>query len=325
MITLHQLKMFWAVAHGPTLTRAAKQLGVTQPSLSQQLARLEEAVGGRLFERTGNELRLTDAGAFLLRKAEIILAEVDEAEGGLAEFTSGRRGRLSVGALSSIARSVLPDAWARALETFPELELDIHELAPREAVEQLYGRNLQMALLSPDSVAGNRHSFHMQPVCSDPYVLAVPPGLRLDGIRDPDRELPPAARATVNRCIQFNFGNLHTQRVEDWYRQSLPRHEVVAQCRTYDVALAMVEAGLGVALVPLLAAAHGPRLLFRVDLYGTTMARRRIVALVPPQYLRLQPCLGFLEALGAAGRALELPEAAPAPPFLRRDAAQAAE
>ena len=56
MITLNQLRIFWAVAHGASLTRAAKQLGITQPSLSQQLAKLEQALGSRLFDRINNEL-----------------------------------------------------------------------------------------------------------------------------------------------------------------------------------------------------------------------------------------------------------------------------
>src|SRR3954452_15068433 len=142
-ITLQQLKVFWAVAHSPSLTRAAKQLGVAQPSLSQQIAKLEQAVGGRLFDRVNNQLLLTDAGRFLLRKAEAILAELDEAETGLAEYRLGQRGRISLGAVASLARSIVPEAWRRALERTPDLELDVHELSPAEAIEQLYGRNLQ--------------------------------------------------------------------------------------------------------------------------------------------------------------------------------------
>ena len=62
MITLNQLRVFWAVAHSDSLTRAAKQLGVTQPALSQQLAKLENALGGQLFDRVNNQLVLSDAG-----------------------------------------------------------------------------------------------------------------------------------------------------------------------------------------------------------------------------------------------------------------------
>ncbi len=321
-VTLQQLRIFWAVAHSPSLTRAAKQLGLTQPSLSQQIAKLEQALDGRLFSRVNNQLVLTDAGRFLLRKAETILAELDEAETGLAEFRLGQRGRIGVGAIASLARSLVPEAWRRALEQVPDLELDVHELAPAEAVEQLYGRNIQVALLSAHSVAANRISFNKVEVGRDGYALAVPPGLPLGGVADPDRDLPADTRRLLNRCIQFNFGNAHTQRTEEWYRRVLPRHRVVAQCRTYEVALAMVEAGLGVALVPLLTTTgRGGRPMFDVDLYPVPEFERPIVALVPPQYLRAQPFAAFVDALKAAGAALEPPALPPAPPFLPRPVA----
>jgi DNA-binding transcriptional LysR family regulator len=322
-ITLAQLRTFWAVANGPSLTRAAKQLGLTQPSLSQQIAKLEHEAGGRLFDRISNQLVLTDAGRFLLRKAEAILAELDEAEVGLSEYRLGRRGRIGIGAVSSLARSLIPDAWRRALLEVPDLELDVHELAPSEAVEQLYGRNLQVALLSAYSVAANRLSFNKVEVGSDGYALAVPRGLPLAGVADPERDIPdPDARRLLNRCIQFNFGNAHTRRTEEWYRRTLPAHEIVAQCRTYEVALAMVEAGLGVALVPLLTTTgRGGRPMFDVDLYPVPEFERPIVALVPPQYLRAQPFAAFVDALKAAGAALEPPALPPAPPFLTRPVA----
>lgn len=318
MITLHQLRIFWAVAHSSSLTRAAKQLGVTQPSLSQQLAKLEGALGGRLFDRINNQLVLSDAGQYLLRKAETILAEMDEAEAGLAEFRLGRRGRIAVGALASVARTIVPAAYRRTLEEIPDLELDLHELAPAEALEQLYGRNLQLALLSPVSVAANRISFNRVEIARDPYVFATPPGLGLAGISDPDVELPPERCRVLNRVIQFNFGNLHNQRVEDWYRRVLPRHEVIAQCRTYEAALAMVEAGLGVALVPQLTTQMRGRRMFDVDLHAVPSMERPIVALIPPQYRRAQPFSTFLEALQRSAAALDLLPVEPAAPFLAR-------
>src|SRR5258708_39635323 len=78
-MTLHQLRIFLAVAQTATLTRASKQLGLAQPSLSQQLARLEESVGTRLFDPARNRMELGDAGRVLLRHAPSILKEAREA------------------------------------------------------------------------------------------------------------------------------------------------------------------------------------------------------------------------------------------------------
>ena len=147
-------------------------------------------------------------------------------------------------------------------------------------------------------------------------MFAVPRRLELAGVRDPERELPPPSRDLLNRAIQFNFGNQHTQRVEEWYRRVLPRHEIVGQCRTYEVALAMVEAGLGVALVPALATQLAGRPLFDVNLYAAPGLERPIVALVPPQYVRIQPFAAFIEGLQATGRQFAPPTPLSAPPFL---------
>ena len=320
-VTLHQLRIFWAVAHSPSLTRAAKQLGLTQPSLSQQVAKLEQAIGGRLFDRVNNQLQLTDAGRFLLRRSERILAEVDEAETGLGEFLDGRRGRIGIGVLGSVGRSLVPEAWARARARVPDLELDVHELAPAEAIEQLYGRTIQIAVLSAYSIADNRISFNRLPLMREPYALAVPKALDLAHVIEPERDLDAADRALLNRCIQFNFGNTATLRVEEWYRRTLRHHKIVAQCRTYEVALAMVEAGLGTALVPLLATHLNGRLLFDVNLYEAPGLTRPLVALVPPQYLRVQPFAAFLEALQETGQRLVMPPISPPPPFLAAAAA----
>src|ERR1700710_351334 len=61
-VTVHQLRVFWAIAHSDTLTKAAKQLGLAQPSLSQQLSKLEATIGTQLFNRRSGEMELTEAG-----------------------------------------------------------------------------------------------------------------------------------------------------------------------------------------------------------------------------------------------------------------------
>ena len=177
--TLNQLRIFLAVAHSQSLTRAAKLLDQTQPSLSQHIAKLEEAVGQPLFERGRSQFGLTDAGAFLCQRADIIMAEVEEAMVGLAAYAKGIRGVLSVGMLSSVARNLLPDVQSQMAETFPDVELDVHEVAPAEAIEMLYSRRLAVAVVAVGSLASSSLSFLQTDIFSDPYVLAVPRGLDL--------------------------------------------------------------------------------------------------------------------------------------------------
>lgn len=112
-ITLHQLRIFWAVAHSDTLTKAAKQLGLAQPSLSQQLSKLETTVGTQLFHRRSNEMSLTEAGSYLLPKAEQVLRNLNDLEDGLRQFSGGQRVTVRLAGINSVLRVVLPSAINR--------------------------------------------------------------------------------------------------------------------------------------------------------------------------------------------------------------------
>src|SRR3954454_21482809 len=84
-VTVHQLRVFWAIAHSDTLTKAAKQLGLAQPSLSQQLSKLEQTIGAQLFHRRAGEMTLTEAGNYLLPRAEHVLRGMRDLEDGLSQ------------------------------------------------------------------------------------------------------------------------------------------------------------------------------------------------------------------------------------------------
>jgi LysR family transcriptional activator of glutamate synthase operon len=311
-MTLHQLRILWAVAHAESLTQASKQLGLAQPTVSQQIARLEEALGSQLFNRSGNRLTLTSGGHFLLRKAEAILAQADEAVSGLRAYSEGTRGSIAVGALNSIAEAVLPRTLGRMSRMFPQVDVDIHELPPGDALDMLYGRQINVALLSPTSLSVDSVSYPSIEICEDPYVLATPRALDLSRVADVDSDLSDEDRRTLNRCIQFRFGSAHQSRVAQWYRDVLPHHEVVAQVGTYEVALVLVEAGIGVALVPALTVRKG----LDVTLYRVQRPLRQTVALVPQQYQHVEPYATFLALLAEEGRRIELPAIAATPPFL---------
>lgn len=315
--TLHQLRIFLAVAHSKSLTRAAKLLNQTQPSLSQHIARLEESIGQLLFERGREQFGLTDAGHFLFQRVEPIMAEIDAVVAGLDSYAKGMRGVLSVGALNSIARNLFPPVQVAMAERFPDLELDVHELAPGEAIELLYARRLTVAVVAAGSVASSGLSFAQTEVLSDPYVLAVPRGLALANIEDPARQLDPASLRTLQSAILFTFGTQHQLRIAEWYQRFIPGHRTIGRVRSYELALAMVQAGRGVAVVPSLSACIGPGTRYDVTLYDSGLESRRIVALMPSQYRATEPQASFIAGLRKAGAAFALPPVEERPAFLR--------
>jgi DNA-binding transcriptional LysR family regulator len=316
-MTLHQLRIFLAVAQSATLTRASKQLGLAQPSLSQQLARLEESVGTKLFARGRHRMELTDAGRVLLRHAQSILKEINEAKASLREFAAGKRAIIRIAGLNSVVKALLPDALKRCGGAGSEIEIDIHEAAPAEVLEMLYSRQADIGLIAADSVAQSSIGFRQVPVVEDPYVFAVPRSIELAGMEELETA-PPNARRVLNSCIQFNFGTQHTLRVQEWYQRVLPSHRIAAHCRTYDVALELVRAGFGVCLVPALTALQAAGSLDGIALYATDLGNRHTVAILADQYLRLSPYKGLVEALQAVGRGLTLPPIRPMPRLIAR-------
>ena len=316
-MTLHQLRIFCAVAQASTLTRAAKQLGLTQPTLSQQLSKLEQCAEARLFDRTLSQMVLTDAGRFLLRDARFVLEEIDQAQTGLQEFSTGVRGVVRLAGVNSIIRAVAIPAIARLAKTHPHVEFDIHETSPAETLDLLYSRSVSLGLIASDAVAQSVNSFRETPVVSDPYVLAAPGGLDLSDVADLERDLRGADKLAVSRCIHFNFGTERSRRLEQWRQRHLPKHCVIAHCRSYETALSMVRSGLGVCVLPALAALDCVSSIPGVTLYATDLPPRQSVCLVPAQYLRVEPYKEFLIALQEAGRAAKPPFIRPSPPFIR--------
>ena len=127
------------------------------------------------------------------------------------------------------------------------------------------------------------------------------------------KSAPADAAAVLNSCIQFSFGTQHTLRVQQWYQRVLPLHRIVVHCRTYEVALELVRVGFGVCLVPALTAISTGEPLAGIKLFATEHGRRRIVAILADQYLRLAPYKQLIEALQVAGREVLLPPILPVP------------
>jgi DNA-binding transcriptional LysR family regulator len=256
---------------------------------------------------------LTDAGRVLLRHAQSVLREIDEAEAGLREFAAGKRAIVRVAGLNSVIKALLPDALMRC-GSF-SLEVDIQEAAPGDVLELLYSRQIHIGLIAADSVAQASVGFRQVPIVEDPYVFAVPSSINLAAMADIS-SAPAEATRVLNSCIQFNFGTQHTLRVQQWYQRVLPSHRIVARCRTYEVALELVRAGYGVSLVPALTAFPAGGSLKGIKLFATDHDNRRTVAILAGQYLRLTPYKQLVEALQVAGRSVVLPPVSPMPPLI---------
>jgi LysR family hydrogen peroxide-inducible transcriptional activator len=169
---LHQLRYFVAVAQLGNFSRAAERCHVSQPSLSQQILKLERRIGQPLFSRLGRKTVLTDAGRLLLDRALSILATVDDAERRLRAGDQVHGGRLAIGAIPTIAPYVLPDTLETFIEQCPKVELIVREDVTAQLVPAVLEGELDLALVA---LPISHEHLHVEPLHSEPLLLALPP------------------------------------------------------------------------------------------------------------------------------------------------------
>jgi LysR family hydrogen peroxide-inducible transcriptional activator len=173
---LHQLRYFVAVAETGNFSRAAGRCHVSQPSLSQQIAKLEKRLRHRLFDRLGRRAVLTDAGRLLLERAQTILAEVDDAERRLLDADELQGARLAVGAIPTIAPFLLPAALERFTARYPQVELTVHEAVTQQLVEAAAAGELDLAILA---LPVDEARLQAEPLLTEPLLLTLPAHHRL--------------------------------------------------------------------------------------------------------------------------------------------------
>lgn len=145
---IHQLRYFVAVAEEGSFSHAAAREHVSQPSLSQQIQKLEAELGQQLFDRLPRAVVLTEAGRRLLEYARNILTSLADARRSVAGLDHEVAGRLSVGAIPSIALYVLPRLIARFERAYPKVTFELFEDTTEKLAQRLEDGSLDVVLAS---------------------------------------------------------------------------------------------------------------------------------------------------------------------------------
>ena len=145
---IHQLRYFVAVAEEGSFSRAAAREHVAQPSLSQQIQKLEAEVDHRLFDRLSRSVVVTEAGKCLLEYARKILVEIAESRRCLDDLKEDVAGRLTIGAILTMAPYVLPKLVGRFQARYPKVELEILEDTTESLALRLEQGTLDIAIMS---------------------------------------------------------------------------------------------------------------------------------------------------------------------------------
>lgn len=241
---LRHLRHFVAVAGTRHFGRAAEQLHLAQPALSQSVRQLEAELGTTLLARTTRQVSLTPAGSFFHREALRLLEGLDDTVRGVRRIADGRSGLVRLALTGTAAFDQLPRIARAVREDLPGIALEIHadQLTPAQ-VEGLRHDTIDLGVLRPP-VHGD--DLELRTLADEPLVLALPgghrlvgePGLSLEDVAYDDFVVYADAHSAVNDafvrgCREAGF---------------TPRREHEAP--TTSVLLALVAAGLGVAVVP---------------------------------------------------------------------------
>ena len=248
-----RLLIFRTVVRNGSIGAGARELGWTQPAVSQHLAALEKEVGTRLLLRSSSGVTPTEAGGRLAAHAEAIAAQLHAAEEELADITALRRGTVKFGTFPLAAAVLLPPMLKRLSETAPELQVTFAELEPPDAVTALREGELDLALVFryPCSDIGDEGTLEWTPLMED-RVMAVLPHDH-PRAEDPDLTLADLAEdpwiAGCERCRANLISNARKAGFSPTVRHSTDDTIVVQQ---------LIMHGGGVALIPEIALEAAP-------------------------------------------------------------------
>ncbi|WP_130799675.1 LysR family transcriptional regulator [Streptomyces otsuchiensis] len=246
---LHQLRYFAAVADTRHFTRAAEREHVAQPSLSQQIRALERELGTELFHRARGHVALTDAGEALLPLARRILADADTARREVQEVARLRRGRVRLGATPSLCVGLVPRLLRTFHDRYPGVELHITEGGSQDLVRGLGVGELDLALVIDPLPARGPALTSRELLREDLVVVSAPSGpppVATGRITVPDlRGLP---------MVMFRHGYGLRELTLGACRSAGFEPRLAVEGGEMDAVLALVGAGLGVAVVPRMAA-----------------------------------------------------------------------
>jgi DNA-binding transcriptional LysR family regulator len=300
-----ELRLLWyflAVAEELSFSRAAVRVGIAQPPLSQQIQKLEAILGCALFDRGGRRVQLTAAGTLLVGEARRLLADATHTTALLRRAGRGETGTLTIGFLPSTLFSPLPAAVRQFHERFPGVIVRLRELFSPDGLDQVRAGTIDMAILREPAPADDLVAL---PVLVEPFVAAVPADHRFAG-----RRAISAAMLRDEPFVLFprdSVPALHTQ-VLGLCRAAGFEPRVVQEVDAWHTIISLVEAGIGVSLIP--ASFQGRRTgaiaylpLTGAEVRTTTMACARATG-------RSRPTDAFLDVLRATCRTGTAPRVA---------------
>lgn len=238
----HQLRYVCAVSETGSFSRAAERCNVAQPSLSQQVLKLEEDLGAKLFDRLGRSVRLTEAGRVFLPHARSIMNEIETARSSVADKCTAARGSVAVGVIPTIAPYLMPRYTAAFTKKYPEAKLRILEETTPILLRSLRDLTIDLAILALPLRDKNLKMF---PLRTEPLFAVLPrnhPRAAADSLAVKDLRGESFVMLRDGHCFRdLSIAACNRARVT-------PR--IAFESGQFSSLFGMVAAGVGISLAP---------------------------------------------------------------------------
>ena len=245
---IHQLRYFVAVADEGSFSRAAAKVRVAQPSLSQQIRKLEAEIGQPLFDRLPRSIVLTEAGRSFIEYARQILTSIGDARRCVDELKDTVTGKLAVGAIPTIAPYVLPELVKKFHKDYPEVTLELVEDVTDGITRRIEAGELDVALAS---ACQQTPSLRRESLGREPLLALLPQGdplanqsvIQLDDLKS-------------QRFLLLHEMHCLSQQVHNLLESRRLRPEIALAGSQLTTIAHMVAAGIGVSIVPQMMVNH---------------------------------------------------------------------
>lgn len=249
-LSARQLRAFLALAEQRNFTRAAQTCHLSQPAFSALIRTLEEALGARLFDRDTRSVQLTPEGRLFDQSARRLLDDMNDAMRDLADHVERRKGRVTVAALPSLAAGWLPRVFAEFIAAWPGVELHLNDALSDACIALVRSGQADFALASSGAAAAT--DLRSRTLCRDRFHLVCRTDHPLAGER----------RLTAQKLAPWPFIQMTRN---SSVRQSLDaalhplRMNTAFEVEHLATVMGLVEAGLGISVVPALTLFHFKR------------------------------------------------------------------
>ncbi|MFT8897197.1 MAG: LysR substrate-binding domain-containing protein [Acetobacter sp.] len=244
MLQLTQVRCFVAVAEELHFGRAATRLNMTQPPLSRQIQLLEHVLGVELLERTSRVVRLTQAGAVFLAEGRRLLQNAEDATLAARRAGRGTLGQIAIGFTPGCSYDFLPRLISALRSHYPDVDLILEEMITRDQLSALASSRLDIGFIRPHFDAPD---IELRRIIKEPMLAAIPedhPMARLEVVMPSDLD--------GQELIMYSVlgGGYFHDLVHRLLISSDIRPKLVHHLTQIHALLALVKAGMGVALIP---------------------------------------------------------------------------